>query len=192
MPKPIWIATLTAAVLVLGGCGGDDDPEPRAEESSETPTESDTPTPSDSPTTDDTPKPTKKTSKTPEETLPPEPLGDCPMLGDDAVTKVFGRPMGVLTASPELCVFTPTEGMTDSSVTINLGTGGNAAAARGKCKGKVTEVEAGDDAFVCKAGPGVQGYVFKGGDSVVLDVVFDNDQKALAAAAELLPSVFFS
>lgn len=197
MPKPIWIATLSVALLLLGGCGGDEAPEPRAEESSTTPSttpstpSSDVASPTESKTPSKSPMPDDETESSPVEELPPEPLGECPMLADAAVTKAFGRAMGVLTANPEMCVFTPTKGMTDSSVTVNLASGGNAAAARGKCKGKATDVEAGDDAFACVAGSGVQGYVFKGGSSVVLDVVFGTNEKALKAAAQLLPSVTF-
>lgn len=193
MPKPIWIATVSVALLLLGGCGGDEEPEPRAEESSTEPStpSSDVASPTESEKPSTSARPDDETESSPVEELPPEPLGECPMLADAAVTKAFSRPMGVLTANPEMCVFTPTKGMTDSSVTVNLGSGGDAAAARNKCKGEITEVEAGDDAFACVAGSGVQGYVFDGGSSVVLDVVFGNNEKALKAAAELLPSVTF-
>jgi hypothetical protein len=196
VPKPSWIATLSVALLLLGGCGGDEEPEPRAEESSTTTStpsspSSDVASPTESKTPSTSARPDDETESSPVEELPPEPLGECPMLADAAVTKAFGRAMGVLTANPEMCVFTPTKGMTDSSVTVNLASGGDAAAARSKCKGKVTDVEAGDDAFACVAGSGVQGYVFDGGSNVVLDVVFGTNEQALKAAAQLLPSVTF-
>lgn len=193
MPKPIWIATVSVVLLLLGGCGGDEEPEPRAEESSTEPSSpsTDVASPTESEKPSKSPMPDDETESSPVEELPPEPLGACPMLADQVVTKAFGRAMGVLTANPEMCVFTPTKGMTDSSVTVNLASGGDPAAARSKCKGEVTEVEAGDDAFACVAGSGVQGYVFAGKNSAVLEVVFGNNQKAIKAAAELLPSVTF-
>lgn len=194
MPKPIWIATVPVAVLLLGGCGSDEEPKPRAEESSTAPsspaTDVASPTESKKPST--SPMPDDETESSPVEELPPEPLGACPMLADKVVTKAFGRAMGVLTASPEMCVFTPTKGMTDSSVAINLASGGDPAAARSKCKGEITEVEAGDDAFACAVGSGVQGHVFDGDSSAVLEVVLGTNAKAIKAAAELLPSVTFS
>ena len=173
--RTTWAAAGLVLALALTGCGGDDDsgatdePEPTASSSS-------TPSPSES-------------------SEPVDPVEEgCPYLTAEQVTAVLGTPTKETAGTVHACFFDPesAEGPSVmlSRVDVQIDPAEYAAQTKALCRGDVTDVDAGDEAFACVMGLGPQGQVYDG--SVLVTVGVNDaadDATGIAAAAALLPEL---
>jgi hypothetical protein len=169
-----WAAAMLALTATLVGCGGGDssravdDPETSASSSP-----SPTATPSD---------PTKPVEE------------GCPYLTAEQVTTALGAPTKETAGTVNACFFDPESGhgpsVLLSRVDIQINPAEYATQSKALCKGEVTDVDAGDEAFACVMGLGPQGQVYAGRVLVAVAVDEAADEAAgIAAAAALLPEV---
>ncbi|GAA5140253.1 hypothetical protein GCM10023340_00070 [Nocardioides marinquilinus] len=118
--------------------------------------------------------------------------GACPFLSVEAVSEATGADAELVAGGPGGCSFRAGDAtVLLSFVPITVDAEEYATGTRDNCETPVTDIEAGDIAFTC-VGISPQGFVFSGGDSVVVDVTGNaSDDDALRVAGDLLPEVQF-
>ena len=179
--RATWAAAVAAMLIAasaLAGCGG-----PESSAAVDDPTQAS----SGSATT----------SPTGEASSPDDPQGGkegCPYLDADQVTAVLGAPTLETAGTVNACFFDPDGGKGPrvllSRIDIQIDPAAYARQSRVLCKGEVTDVEAGDDAFACVMGMGPQGQLYQG--RVLVNVAVNDaadDAAGIAAAAALLPEI---
>lgn len=163
---------LTSALLLAAGCG-DDEP------------------------SDASPSAPSAESTPPASEAVPDPPADnaCPYLSDDAVTSALGEEAALTASGPASCLFGATGsdvGVTVSVTDIAIDLDAYVEGTRELCEGDLVEVEAGEAAFVCTTFAGPQGFVFGGGQSILVTVDdAEDDTTATGALTALLPQVSF-
>lgn len=166
----LTLATAVLTALVLTGCGDDAGSEDAAPSSEGTPDAPDSGTPTELPL-----------------------LTTCPYLSDADAATGLGQEVELDVASVTTCLFDATE--TGARITVTLtdiatDVDSYAEGTRALCEDELTEVEAGDDAFVCTTFAGPQGFVFSGEQSVLVEVSgAEDDVSATGALTALLPLV---
>jgi hypothetical protein len=120
----------------------------------------------------------------------------CPYLTADQVSEALGAPTQETAGTVNSCFFDPEGGEGDgpsvllSRIDIQIDPMDYAAQSRALCRGDVTDVAAGDEAFACVGALGPQGQLYV--DRVLITVAVSDaaDEAAgLAAAEALLPMV---
>lgn len=183
--RTTWTARAASAVLVLAltGCGASG-----GSDASGTPTTTPTGETSTSAPTSSTGGPVDPADPT------SAPVDGCPYLTEGEVTDALGAPTVETAGTLNACFFDPVSdegaGVMVSRVDVQIDPTDYARQTRVLCQGDVTDVEAGDDAFVCVLGLGPQGQVYLGRALVTINVTdAADDATGLQVAAELLPLV---
>lgn len=145
--------------------------------------------------------PTDPTPTSASASTSPEPSGGqediCPYLTVAQVSAALGAPVVETAGSMHACFFDP-EGGDDvegasvmlSRVDIQIDPAEYATQTKALCRGEVTDVEAGDEAFACVMGLGPQGQLYLGEVLVTVNVNGAADDAAgIEVAAALLPEV---
>jgi hypothetical protein len=144
--------------------------------------------PTDSPTTAAT------SGEAPTSEAPPTGEEGCPYLTAEQVTRALGGPTVETAGTINACFFDPEGGdgpsVLLSRVDVQIDPADYARHSKLLCKGEVTDVEAGDEAFACVMGLGPQGQVYVG--PVLVNVAVNDardEATGIALAAALLPEV---
>lgn len=142
---------------------------------------------------------TPSVAPTPTNTDVPE--GSCGYLNASEVTNAVGRPMIEETISDSSCTFSPAKGksptITLQRTELVVDQADYAAGAREVCAGEPTDVDAGQEAFICVTTK-PSGNAFFDGVSIYLEVDgtdytdADPEGEGLRIAAELLPHLIWT
>jgi hypothetical protein len=167
--RTTWAAAGLVLAAALTGCGGDDS----------------------SRATDD-PEPSGSSSGT---SSPSEPVQEgCPYLTADQVSAALGTPTTETAGTVHACFFDPESAggpsVMLSRVDVQIDPADYATQSKALCRGDVTDVDAGDEAFACVMGLGPQGQVYDG--KVLVTVAVNDaadDATGIAVAATLLPEL---
>ena len=144
--------------------------------------------------TDDPTHSTTTSGPSPTETMPPRER--CPYLTAAQVSDALGSPTEETAGTVNSCFFDPEGGEGDgpsvllSRIDIQIDPMDYAAQSKALCRGEVTDVAAGDEAFACVGALGPQGQLYLDRVLVTVAVTDAADEAAgLAAAEALLPMV---
>jgi hypothetical protein len=181
--RATWARKITAAVAAvlmtsaLAGCG-----------------ESASSGAIDQPTDSPTSTATSPSDEAPTSEAPPTEEEGCPYLTADQVTAALGAPTKETAGTVNACFFDPEGGdgpsVLLSRVDVQIDPAEYARQSKLLCKGDVTDVDAGDEAFACVMGLGPQGQLYHG--RVLVNVAVNDapdEATGIALAATLLPEV---